>query len=53
MLATIKRLALAKLDQSAHDGYRAEIEAYNEHVRGKDLAEGLAAFRNKRQPQYQ
>jgi acyl-CoA synthetase (AMP-forming)/AMP-acid ligase II/enoyl-CoA hydratase/carnithine racemase len=52
VLATIKRLALANLDRSSGDGYRAEIEAYHDHVRGKDLAEGLAAFRYKRQPQF-
>ena len=52
VLATIKRLTLANVNQGTHDGYRAEIEAYNDHVRGKDLSEGLAAFRYKRQPQY-
>jgi len=51
VLAVIKRLALANAGH-AHDGFRAEIDAYNDHVRGKDLAEGLAAFRDKRQPQY-
>jgi acyl-CoA synthetase (AMP-forming)/AMP-acid ligase II/enoyl-CoA hydratase/carnithine racemase len=53
VLATIKRLALANVDRGADEGYRAEIDAYNDHVRGKDLAEGLAAFREKRRPQYQ
>ena len=53
VLATIKRLALANLDHSADDGYRAGIKAYDDHIRGKDLAEGLAAFRDKRRPQYQ
>jgi acyl-CoA synthetase (AMP-forming)/AMP-acid ligase II/enoyl-CoA hydratase/carnithine racemase len=53
VLATIKRLALANLDQGANDGYRAEIKAYDDHIHGKDLAEGLAAFRDKRQPRYQ
>ncbi len=53
VLATIKRLALANVNQGSHDGFRAEINAYNDHVRGKDLVEGLTAFRNKRQPNYQ
>jgi acyl-CoA synthetase (AMP-forming)/AMP-acid ligase II/enoyl-CoA hydratase/carnithine racemase len=53
VLATIKRLALANLDHGANDGYRAEIKAYDDHIHGKDLAEGLAAFRDKRQPRYQ
>ena len=53
MLATIKRLALANLDHGANDGYRAEIKAYDDHIHGEDLAEGLAAFRDKRQPRYQ
>ena len=53
VLATIKRLALANVNQGSHDGFRAEIDAYNDHVRGKDLVEGLTAFRNKRQPNYQ
>ena len=53
VLATIKRLALANVGYGAHEGYRAEIDAYNHHIRGKDLAEGLAAFRDKRQPHYQ
>ena len=51
-LAEIKRLALANVSHRAAEGYRAEIEAYNHHVGGKDLAEGLAAFRAKRQPHY-
>jgi acyl-CoA synthetase (AMP-forming)/AMP-acid ligase II/enoyl-CoA hydratase/carnithine racemase len=53
VLATIKRLALASLDHGANDGYIAEIKAYDDHIHGKDLAEGLAAFRDKRQPRYQ
>ena len=52
VLATIKRLALARFDTGADNGYRAEIKAYDEHVAGKDLADGLAAFCEKRQPRY-
>ena len=53
VLATIKRLTLANLNHGVNDGYRAEIRAYDDHIHGKDLAEGLAAFRDKRQPRYQ
>jgi enoyl-CoA hydratase/carnithine racemase len=51
VIAAIKRLALADAGRSS-DGYRAELDAFSEHLRGKDLAEGLAAFRDKRQPRY-
>jgi len=53
VLATIKRLALATIGHGADQGYQAEIDAYNDHIRGNDLAEGLAAFRDKRHPRYQ
>ena len=52
VLAAIKLLALANADGGTHDGYRAEIDAYTAHVHGKDLAEGLIAFRDKRPPRY-
>ena len=31
---------------------RAELERFEEHIRGVDLAKGLAAFRAKQQPIY-
>lgn len=52
VLATIKRLALENAGHGAREGYQAEIDASHDHLRGKDLAEGLAAFRGKRQPDY-
>jgi enoyl-CoA hydratase/carnithine racemase len=52
VLAQIKGLARAYFNASAYDGYQAEIDAFAKHICGKDLAEGLAAFRDKRQPQY-
>jgi len=42
----------ANVSHSAREGYGAEIDAYSDHIRGKDLAEGLAAFRGKREPRY-
>jgi len=52
VLAQIKDLARAYFNAHGYDGYRAEIDAFTKHIGGKDLAEGLAAFRDKRQPQY-
>jgi len=52
VLAQIKGLARACFNANGYDGYQAEIDAFAKHIGGKDLAEGLAAFRDKRQPQY-
>jgi enoyl-CoA hydratase/carnithine racemase len=52
VLAQIKALARAYFNANAYDGFQAELEAFTRHIGGKDLAEGLAAFRAKRQPQY-
>ena len=52
VLAQIKDLARAYFNAHGYDGYRAEIDAFTKHIGGKDLAEGLAAFCDKRQPQY-
>jgi len=52
VLAQIKGLARAYSNANGYDGYKAEIDAFTKHIGGKDLAEGLAAFRDKRQPQY-
>jgi enoyl-CoA hydratase/carnithine racemase len=52
VLAHIKSLARAHFNAEAHEGFEAELAAFQSHTGGKDLAEGLAAFRDKRQPQY-
>jgi acyl-CoA synthetase (AMP-forming)/AMP-acid ligase II/enoyl-CoA hydratase/carnithine racemase len=52
VLAHIKDLARAYFGASPHDGFQAEIAAFAKHIGGKDLAEGLAAYRNKRRPRY-
>jgi enoyl-CoA hydratase/carnithine racemase len=52
VLAHIKDLARAYFGATSYDGFQAELEAFTRHIGGKDLAEGLAAFRDKRQPQY-
>jgi len=52
VLAQIKTLARATFNANAYDGFQAELDAFTRHIGGKDLAEGLAAFRDKRQPQY-
>ena len=52
VLAHIKSLARANFNANAYAGYSAELAAFKEHTAGKDLAEGLAAFRAKRQPRY-
>ena len=52
VLVQIKGLARAYSNPNGYDGYQAEIDAFTKHIGGKDLAEGLAAFRDKRLPQY-
>ena len=52
VLAKVKRLARGYFDAGGCDGFQAELDAFAEHIGGKDLAEGLAAFRDKRRPQY-
>ena len=52
VLAHIKSLARAYFNANGYDGFQAELEAFTKHIGGRDLAEGLAAFRDKRQPQY-
>jgi enoyl-CoA hydratase/carnithine racemase len=52
VLAHIKKLARGYFNANAYDGFAAEIAAFKQHVSGKDLVEGLAAFREKRQPRY-
>jgi enoyl-CoA hydratase/carnithine racemase len=52
VLAHIKSLARAYFDAPRYDGFQAELAAFEKHIGGKDLAEGLAAFRDKRRPRY-
>ena len=52
VLARIKGLAHANFGANSYNGFQAELDAFADHIGGKDLAEGLAAFRDKRQPQY-
>jgi enoyl-CoA hydratase/carnithine racemase len=52
VLAHIKDLARAYLGAAPNDGFQAELAAFAKHIGGKDLAEGLAAFRDKRRPRY-
>jgi enoyl-CoA hydratase/carnithine racemase len=52
VLAHIKSLARAYFNATGYDGFQAELEAFAKHIGGRDLAEGFAAFRDKRQPQY-
>jgi enoyl-CoA hydratase/carnithine racemase len=54
VLAQIKSLARRyfNANASAYDGFAAELAAFRQHTGGKDLAEGLAAFRGKRQPRF-
>jgi enoyl-CoA hydratase/carnithine racemase len=52
VLAHIKSLARAYFNAGAYDGFQAELAAFQSHAGGKDLAEGLAAFRDKRPPRY-
>jgi enoyl-CoA hydratase/carnithine racemase len=52
VLAHIKDLARAYFSGSPYDGFQAELAAFEKHIGGRDLAEGLAAFGDKRQPRY-
>ncbi len=52
VLAQIKGLARRCFNASRYDGFQAELDAFAKHMNGRDLAEGLAAFRDKRRPRY-
>jgi enoyl-CoA hydratase/carnithine racemase len=52
VLAHIKSLARAHFNADAHEAFEAELAAFQSHTGGKDLAEGLAAFRDQPQPRY-
>lgn len=50
VLRHMKALARAVHDGAVQSGLRAEIKAFHTHLQSRDLAEGLRAFREKRQP---
>jgi enoyl-CoA hydratase/carnithine racemase len=52
VLRRIKALARASFETRIEDGLRLELEAFQAHLQSHDLAEGLAAFREKRKPNY-
>lgn len=45
--------ALTKSSASRDQRLRAELDRFADHVHGADLAEGLAAFREKRRPRFE
>jgi enoyl-CoA hydratase/carnithine racemase len=51
-LARVKALADDALEQPIDTALRAELAAFAAHENSADLAEGLAAFREKRQPRF-
>jgi acyl-CoA synthetase (AMP-forming)/AMP-acid ligase II/enoyl-CoA hydratase/carnithine racemase len=52
VLRHMKSLARAVHNGAVQVGLRAELAAFQTHLASHDLAEGLRAFREKRQPQY-
>lgn len=52
VLRHMKALARAVHDGSVQAGLRVELAAFRAHLKSPDLAEGLKAFREKRQPRY-
>jgi enoyl-CoA hydratase/carnithine racemase len=51
-LRRMKELVGDALEQPVEVGLRAELLASSHHGRSADMAEGLAAFREKRDPQF-
>ncbi len=51
-LAAMKRLILASHDMSREAGLREELDALAVHATSADIVEGLAAFRDRRRPQF-
>jgi enoyl-CoA hydratase/carnithine racemase len=51
-LRRMKHLADEALESSVEDGLRAELAVAAEHIRSADMAEGLAAFHEKREPRF-
>ena len=51
-LSRMKRLVNEGWDQPLESALRAELEAFGEHGHSRDMREGLAAFNEKRAPEY-
>ncbi|MGE0219066.1 enoyl-CoA hydratase/isomerase family protein [Mycolicibacterium sp.] len=51
-VSTMKRLVFDSLDAPLADGLRMELDAARDHSLSADMAEGLAAFADKRTPQF-
>ncbi len=52
VLRHMKSLARASFEARIEHGLRLEIEAFQSHLESRDLAEGLKAFKEKRNPNY-
>ncbi len=53
VLKHVKALARAPFEARIENGLRLELQAFQAHLQSRDLAEGLAAFREKRKPNYE
>ena len=53
VLKHVKALAHASFETRIENGLRLELQAFQAHLQSRDLAEGLAAFREKRKPNYE
>jgi enoyl-CoA hydratase len=51
-VSRMKQLLNNALDQPMHVSLKAELEASRVHSQSRDMAEGLAAFRQRRQPRF-
>lgn len=52
VLRHMKMLARTVHVGAVQSGLRAELKAFQAHLKGRDLAEGLRAFREKKEPCY-
>ena len=52
VLRHVKALTSPARDAERQSRLRAELDRFRQHIDGADLAEGLAAFREKRRPVY-
>ena len=53
VLRRMKEVADAALDQPREAALRHELATLREHMRSHDFREGLAAFSDKRKPQFE